>query len=360
MRHWFNRQLAGVSLPVVLATLALGAAGGGAAMALHLPLGMLLGALMAVGVASALGARVGGRPLAVPQHWRFALVPVIGVAIGASFTPALVAQAPRWAFSIGALLVFVPLAHVMGYLIFARWGGLARPTAFYAAMPGGLMESLHLGEEAGADIQMLTLLQFLRLILCIVLVPVIFTIGTGHAVGSAAGTAMPGADVTAGPVDWLVMIAAGVIGMIGGKAARLPAHIIVGPILASAAAHMAGLTAAAPPGWTILVTQWVVGTSLGARFAGIRGRTLWLALRLSLAAAAAMLTMGYGAALALHGLVDQPVAALFLAYAPGGISEMSLVALSLQISAVFVSVHHVVRVMIAIAMARFLAGRLLR
>ena len=47
-----------------------------------------------------------------------------------------------------------------------------------------------MGEEAGADVQMLTMLQFLRLILTIVLVPVAFSWMEGHAVGSAGGVAL--------------------------------------------------------------------------------------------------------------------------------------------------------------------------
>ena len=41
-----------------------------------------------------------------------------------------------------------------------------------------------------------------------------------------------------------------------------------------------------------------------------------------------------------------------LAFAPGGVSEMSLVALSLHVSAVFVSLHHMVRIVLAVVVAR--------
>ena len=54
-------------------------------------------------------------------------------------------------------------------------------------VPVGLMESMALSEEAGADARRLILLQFLRLILTISAVPVNFLGLTGHAVGSAVG-----------------------------------------------------------------------------------------------------------------------------------------------------------------------------
>ncbi len=50
---------------------------------------------------------------------------------------------------------------------------------------------------------------------------------------------------------------------------------------------------------------------------------------------------------------------MFLAFAPGGLAEMSLVALSLQVSVIYVTTHHVLRIILAVALAQ-LSARLLR
>jgi membrane AbrB-like protein len=351
MPQRFKTFTAGLPLPTIAGTFALGGAGGLAATALGLPVAMLMGSLIAVAVAAAGGMRIGGHPVGVPQPWRFALVPVIGVAIGAGFTPAVLEQAGLWAVSIAALVIYLPAAHLAGYLVYRR-GGLDRTTSYYGSVPGGLIESIQLGEAAGADVPMLTVLQFLRLILCIVMVPIAFSVIEGHAVGSGAGLGLPGTDVPLSGHDALVLLAVAGVGVAGGRLLRLPAAVISGPILASAAAHVAGLTEAAPPGWLILVTQWVVGTSLGARFAGMRPRMLRTALLLALVNAAIALPLALAAALLLAPLTGQPVSARFLAYAPGGIAEMSLVALSLGVSAVFVTAHHIVRLLLAVLMAQ--------
>ncbi|MEX1147168.1 MAG: AbrB family transcriptional regulator, partial [Sphingomonadales bacterium] len=62
--------------------------------------------------------------------------------------------------------------------------------------------------------------------------------------------------------------------------------------------------------------------------------------------------------LALHALVGEPVAAVFLAFAPGGLAEMSLVALSLKMSVIYVTAHHVLRIMLAVGLAK-LGSRML-
>ena len=64
------------------------------------------------------------------------------------------------------------------------------------------------------------------------------------------------------------------------------------------------------------------------------------------------LLLALGFAFALHALVGEPVAAVFLAFAPGGLAEMSLIALSLNLSAIYVTAHHVARIVLAVTAAK--------
>jgi hypothetical protein len=348
-----------VNLPALGLSLAIGAAGGAVALWLHLPLGMLLGSLLAVGITAAAGWRVRGIGVAVPAPLRFFFVPVIGVSVGGAFTPEILRDIPGWWPSVLALCLFLPLAQGLGYLVYTRIGGIPRLTAFFGAVPGGLIETVAMGEQAGADPQMLTLLQFLRLILCIILVPLAFTWATGHSVGSASGVEMTGADLPLGAVDVAVLLAAGVGGWALGRALRFPAAIMTGPILLSAMAHLSGLTQTVPPAWAVTVTQLVVGTSLGARFVGLPKGVLLLAFRVALLNAVAVLALAMGVALLLGPFVGEPVAAVFLAFAPGGLAEMGLIALSLQMSVVYVTAHHILRIVLSVLFAQILLRRIL-
>ena len=347
-----ERLTGGLAARGIAATFALGAAGGLLALAAGLPLGMLIGSLVTVAVAAAGGFRLLGAPVAVPQGWRYLLIPVIGIAIGATFPPDFASQAARWWLSLVALAAFVPMAHLVGYLVYRRMGRIAPKTAFFAAMPGGFIEALDMGEKAGADMPMLIVLQFLRLILCIVLIPIAFAVAFNQAVGSGSGLVRPGSDVAMSLWDFGVLAGCAVFGWWGAARLRMPAAVLAGPLVLSAAAHIAGLTQASPPDWSIVLTQWVVGTSLGARFAGFRGGLLWLALRLSAVYVAAALLLAAAIAALFAGPVGEPIPAVILAFAPGGINEMSLVALSLQMSTVYVTVHHLVRIVLAVIVAR--------
>ncbi|MCB1389156.1 MAG: AbrB family transcriptional regulator [Rhodobacteraceae bacterium] len=347
-----NRYTNGIPPLTIALTFALGGAGGLVARWAGLPLAMLLGSMLTITTASALGVRLGGHAPAVPQKWRHVLVPVIGTAIGASFPPDFAAQVARWWLTMAALVLFIPASHALGYAIFRRLGKLGPSTAYFAAMPGGFIESLDMGERAGADMPLLIMLQFLRLTLCIVLIPIGFSLIEGHAVGSAAGLAA-GPRPPLGVTDVAVLTGIAVAGWFIASRLRFPAAVLSGPLLLSGLAHALELTQAVPPAWTVLVTQWVMGTSLGVRLSGFTRGQAGLALRLSLVHVGLMLGAATLVALAVAGPVGEPVAAVVLAFAPGGVTEMSLVALSLHLSAVYVTLHHLARIVLAVLIARF-------
>lgn len=336
-------------------TLMLGGIGGSLAALAHLPLGFLLGSILTIGILAARGIRPFGRQITLPARLRFSFVPVIGIAIGGAFTPEIARAALGWWPSLLALCAFIPLAHAVGFAIY-RAGGLSPADAFFGAVPGGLIESVQLGEDAGADVRLLTVLQFLRLILTILTVPLLFWALTGHAVGSASGTKMTGSTVPLTAASGAMMVAAGIVGAGLGKALRFPGYIITGPIAVSAALHVSGLLHGIPPAWLISVTQVVLGTGLGARFVGVDRALLRRGARLAIMNGMAALALAFVFAQTVHWMAAEPVTAAFLAFAPGGLAEMSLIALSLHMSVIYVTVHHVARIFIAVSVAK-LGGR---
>ncbi len=332
-------------------TLFCGAAGGFAAQLLHLPLALLLGSLVTTGIIAAIGWRPFGKSVLLPMRLRLAFVPVIGVSIGGAFTPAVLASAADWWPGLVALFLFLPASHAIGYAIY-RTGGLPKVESFFGAIPGGLIETVQLGEEAGGDPRLLTVLQFLRLILTIIFVPLIFTVLTGGAVGSASGVTLPAAAVPLTLPEIAVLLAAGALGFATARTLHFPAAIMTGPILFSAIAHATGIVHGVPPAWLVGLTQIVIGCGLGARFAGAERRMLVRALGLATANSILSLLVAFAFALVLSPLVAEPAPAVFLAFAPGGLAEMSLIALSLQMSVVFVTLHHVARIVLSVMIAK--------
>jgi membrane AbrB-like protein len=333
--------------PGLIAAHAAGAAGALVGIWIGAPLPWLLGGLFGSAVlVSALPGGLGA-PWRPQTGLRNVFVVVIGVMIGGAFTPDLLTSLPGWGPSLLGLLVFTVASQFGIYAVYRRWG-LDRATAWFSASPGGLLENIVLGEAAGGDVRRITLLQFGRITAAVTLVPTLYSLWTGGAVGSAAGERFEGSALTL--LDALILAASGALGYFGAKRLRIPAGVIVGPVLVSGAAHGLGLTHGQVPQSLVALAQLIVGVGLGLRFGGLRPRDMGRALGLSAGSVLAMLALALGIALAVAPLSVEGPAALTLAYAPGGIIEMGLIALSLGANPVFVTAHHVARVILSVTL----------
>lgn len=324
--------------------LALGAAGGAVFLTLGLPLPWMLGALVATMTASLLGA-----PIAAPERARPAVVAVIGVMLGSSFTPDLLEQAAGWALSLGFLLAYLVLAAAVVVPFYRRVGGFDPVTAYFAGMPGGLNEMAILGREMGGDDRRIILAHAARVVITIFLVAFWFRFVGGLEVGIA----LPSGGGLAGfaAADLAVLGLSAVAGVALGVRLRLPAPQLVGPLILSAAVHVTGLTHRAPPTELVVLAQVFLGTIMGCRFLGTPARDVVRALALSLVATAAILVLTLAFALAFHGWFGQATPQVILAYAPGGLTEMSLIALAMGDEVAYVATHHIARILLMIALA---------
>ncbi|MEM7743429.1 MAG: AbrB family transcriptional regulator [Pseudomonadota bacterium] len=337
----------------------IGVVGGALASLVGAPLPWLLGAMVATALALAIDPKVAGRSLAFPQSPRMAFVTVIGVAIGGTAKPEMWSEIGGWWPSLLTVLVFVGVAQLVNYQIFRRIAGYDPPTAYYCATPGGLIESVQLGEEAGGNAALLTVQHFSRITITVSIVPLIYWAMRGEAVGSAAGVSMEN-GTTIGILDVAILAGCAVFGGWGGRRVGLPAAIITGPILLSALAHATGITSAQLPDWLISVAQLVVGIGLAMRFRGMTRPLLIQGISLGLLTVSVMLGIGAGLALLLDISGDHAFQVLLMCYAPGGVVEMGLIALSLGVSPMMVTLHHIIRIGFTVTAVPLIARWVLR
>lgn len=332
--------------------LALGAAGGSVFSWLDLPLPWMLGS-MAACTAAALS---GWRP-SMPVRLRAGMMAILGVMLGASFTPDLAGKLAGWTGSLVGLFVVMAAttALVMAYL--RRAGTMDAVTAYFAAAPGGLNEMIATGAAMGGDERAIALIHALRILLIVFAVPFGFRLITG--MESQSMDLAMGALADLAVKDAAILAACAVFGAAAARLARLPAAVLVGPMLASAAVHLAGLTASHPPAELVIIAQIVTGAGIGSRFVGLTWRAVAKPARVALGSTAIMLVLSAGGALTLAAATDLPFALLLLAFVPGGIVEMCLIALALGQDVAFVSAHHAIRVAMVVVAAP-LAFRLAR
>lgn len=331
-------------------TLALGAAGGWLATLVNLPLPWMIGAMVATTVGS-----LSGLELFVYRWVRGPNIAVLGVMLGSSFTPAVLARFGDWTVTIAGLAVYVALVTAILYWYFRRYGRFDRVTAFFAASPGGLNEMTIVGRELGGDDRLIALVHGARILMVVMTIPIGFMLFEDYSPG--ARPPMGGALSAMSGREAMILAGCALAGAFGARAIGFPAAFVTGPMFLSALVHLLGWSEARPPAVLIAVAQVVIGSGVGARFAGVRLYTIARVLLLSVGSTAVMVSLTAVFALVLRGAADTSIEAVILAYAPGGLAEMSLVALALSIDSAFVASHHVLRIVMIVIVAPTLFRR---
>lgn len=326
--------------------LGIGALGGAVFYWLNMPLPWMLGALVSTTLAATMGA-----PILPPARVRNHVVVVIGVMLGSGFTSDLMGQLWGWGVSLMFLMGYLLVAGVLVVPYYIRLGKFDPTTAYFAGMPGGLNEMILIGGDKGGDDRKIALAHASRILITVSLLALWFRFGAGLSTGERGGIGVPFAHIPA--AELLVLAACAVLGYLIGPRLRLPAPMLVAPMVLSAAVHIAGLATTPPPSELVILAQVILGTIMGCRFLGSTAREIGHAVLLSIGATVITLGVTVCFALFLHQLFGQTVEQVLLAYAPGGLAEMSLIALAMGAEVDYVALHHIVRIAIIVLMAPF-------
>ncbi|MEL6550308.1 MAG: AbrB family transcriptional regulator [Pseudomonadota bacterium] len=331
-----------------------GVAGVGVAVfhTLSLPLPWLLGPIMACLVAALAGVPLKGLPFV-----NNAMRSILGVAVGATFTVALVLSMAEIWTTLALVPVMVLMIGLVGVPYFQRLWGFDFATSYYSAMPGGLQDMLLFGEEAGGDVRALSLIHATRVMVIVVALPFILKGYWGVDLSNP-----PGAPAATLPWEQLaMMVVAGLAGWQVAKRVGLFGASILGPMILAGTLSLLGILEHRPPAEAIWAAQFFIGMTVGTKYVGITAQEL----RKDVAAAAGfcvilmILTTAFVELIFLFSLAP-PLEAL-LAFAPGGQAEMTVLALIAGADIAFVIAHHVLRIVIVILGApiaeRFLSPR---
>ncbi|MEL6299245.1 MAG: AbrB family transcriptional regulator [Pseudomonadota bacterium] len=329
-------RLPGVTLAFIVATL-----GAVLFVAVDAPLPIFLGSLTACMIAS-----IVGLPLKRPRSLTIPTRMVLGVAIGSSFTPALLDRAGELAISLLLIAPYTAFVTALGYLFYRRIAGFDPATSFFVSVPGGLTEMVFMSKEAGANERMVTLMQSVRLVLIVFAVPVVLSWTSDLPVRGAVLDTIHIWEVTA--VDAAVMLAIAVIGWQIAAYFGILGASIVGPMIISGTVHAMGLTASQVPSELLIVTQVTLGILLGAQFRGLTLAEFTRWVSWALGYSVIIIAFGLVVAAGIARLTGADFTSVALAYAPGGQSELSLLAIVLSLDVPFIALHHLLRVAVSI------------
>lgn len=289
----------------------------------------------------------GGKQLPKLSRWiRLVFMSIIGTMIGSRFSPELLELLPQFWISGLTIIPFILVAHGGSYAILRLIGGYRKLDAYFAALPGGIVDSTALAQEAGADLRIVTAQHFIRIILVVTCVPLLFLFMRDDPVGSLAGETIAAADYD--HFDILLILLIAMVGLFFGHLTKLPVSHMLGPLIFALILSITGVIAIDIPFWLTHFAQFMIGTALGAQFSGMSRRLLAKGLGLGLLVGIYMLVLAGVIAALLTPYVPAEFEALFVSFAAGGLAEMSLIALSLNFNPVVVALHHLARIFMTI------------
>jgi membrane AbrB-like protein len=322
--------------------LAAALAGGGALAFAGVPAGWLSGAMIGVAALAAIG-----RAAPLFAALRQLAILLAGVGMGSGLTPATLGTLARYPVTLALMMAAIGAMTAASYFVLIGERGFSRQTAFYSAVPGALSYVFIVAQPSGADMARLAVIQVFRIFVLMAIVPI---------VASRAGLMGAPTRFLVDPVmTTVVLVAAAGIAGAALERLRVASGSLYAAIVISALVHGLGWAPGrfAPP--IQIGAQTLIGAWIGTRFIGfdwgLLHRTLIAAATSFLAAFTAAAGFAYLAALA----VDAPFPEALVAFAPGGLEAMTMMAFALGLDPLFVGAHHLARFVAISAALPFLA-----
>jgi uncharacterized protein len=323
-------------------TLAAGVAGGFVARYAHLPLPWLLGALLTITALSLAGA-----PVRLIPWGRPAGTIVVGASTGLQFTAAVVAKLVTLLPLIIAAAFLSTIVGAIGGLLYMRLTGIDRTTAFFATVPGGVVETTNIAPQYGGHLEPIMVAQTTRVAPIVVFAPFL--------VVSFAGGGVRNPFLAAAVVPWLPVLALLAVSAVAAtllSRTRSPNAWLMAPLFLAAGASHLGLVEGRMPDLLLIAAQVVIGSALGAQFRPAfltrLFRLLWASCVVVLFAAGSMALF----AAAIAWLAGYPVPTMVLAMAPAGIAEMVLTGKVLGLDSTLIAGFQLMRIIIVLIWCR--------
>jgi uncharacterized protein len=327
-------------------TLAIASAGGLALGLTGVPGGYLSGSILLVSAAA-----LAGRPMLIPVSLMRVLFVLLGTSLGAVVTPETLYGMTTYPLSIAVLLVAMCCISFCCARYLQTVHGWDRLSAYLASAPGGMSQVLAVAAETGADLRAIAIVQSMRVVIIAVGLP------SGLALLGLVGHVVrpPAPPLSLASIDELAFL---IVAASGGAYAahrfRMPGGLLFGAMFTSAGLHGSAIIDVPVPWWVTNSAAIALGAIIGARFANLRFRLFVSFLGAAFGSMAIALSVAGAFAAGLVLLLKLPLAGVVIAFAPGSVDAMMLLALALHLDPVYVGAHHVLRILfVGLAMPLF-------
>ena len=281
---------------------------------------------------------------------------LIGISLGSVVTPETLRGVTTYPVSVATLIVAMVCVSFVGTAYLRVVHGWDRLTAYLAGSPGGLSQVMAIGFELGADVRAIAIVQTIRVVIIAVGLPaglsLLGFVGGGPGIGGPFEIAqLPELAVLVGASTAMALVAYFI---------RFPAGLMFGAMLTSAGLHGTDIVHVAMPWWVTNTVMIMFGAATGSRFANTSLRMLVGFIGAAVGSFVSSVSVAAAFAAVLTVYLSLPTAEVVIAFAPGAVDAMMLLALALHLDPVYVGAHHLTRIFFVTLSMPFVARRAAR
>ncbi len=302
---------------------------------LHLPAAPLLGPLIA-GITLSLR----GAAIRLPRPFFISAQAIIGCMIARALTPSIFGVlAANWALVLIILLSTLAISALTGWLL-VRYSSLPGATGAWGSSPGGASAMVVMAQEYGADVRLVALMQYLRVLFVVGAAVMVVRFALGGEAQEMTQQIVWFPPLTFNlPLTLLLTAVAGCLGL----RLRIPSGAMLLPMLAGALAQGEGMLLLELPEWLLVLAYTALGWTVGLQF---NREIFMLALKTLpqiIAAIVGLIALCALMALALTHLLPLDFLTAYLATSPGGLDTVAIIAVGTRADMSFIMAMQTLR-----------------
>jgi uncharacterized protein len=289
-----------------------------------------------------------GSRAAVPRPAFIAAQATLGVMLGTYVeSSSLSALADDW-LPVALVSVATLVLSVGAGVALSRTTAVDEPTGALGMVAGGASGIVAMADELGADARLVAFMQYLRVLVVVLSIPLVAAV----AFPGPGGGAAPSDGPLLGSVEgWVLTAAVAVVGALLARRTGLPAATLLGPLILAGVVSLALPDELAVPPLVREVAFGLIGLEVGLRFTAETVRAMGRLLGPVLLAIVALMAFSFLLAVALAATTSATLLDSYLATTPGGLYAVVAVAFGSGADTTFVVAVQTLRLLSLVILA---------
>lgn len=289
----------------------------------------------------------------VPKYWLFMGQCILGIELGQKINLSFLHIFKEyWMTIILMLLLSIFFSLLSGFVLW-KYSKTDMLTSFFGTAPGGLSAMPGIADEVGANTAVVSIIQTMRVFLVILIIPIIVSSWASSPVDHIAFPVQTASAFEVEKLLWtVVLVGIAYGGYRLGKYLKFPAPWLIGSMLGVAVVQSFGSLYMGHdmvswwPYVVITLSQIFIAASIGSRF----HKSMFIGLKQTIIVAF-LSTIGLIFSMIMCAIFVSKVTGIalitaVLAFAPGGIAEMTTTSVVLNADSTFVVAVQVLRIII--------------